>query len=85
MEHRVAQLLTRYLENSGNTELERHGPVTADTNLVSDFTMDSFQVMEFLMEIEESFDVMIDMNSLSNTHTVGELAAIVKNMVEEQG
>jgi len=51
--------------------------ITGETNLVSDFTMDSFQVMEFMMELEEAFDVMIDMNSLSNTHTVHDLAVIV--------
>jgi acyl carrier protein len=77
IETRIAGLLENYLESSGHPELEAHGEVTAATNLVSDFTMDSFQVMEFLMEIEESFDIMIDMNSLSNTHTVGDLAKVV--------
>ena len=57
--------------------MEKHGEITPDTNLVSDFTLDSFQVMEFMMELEESFDIMIDMNSLSNAHTVRDLAIIV--------
>jgi acyl carrier protein len=38
--------------------------------------------MEFMMEIEESFDVMIDVNSLSNSHTVSDLAQIVFNALE---
>ena len=83
IETRVAQLLAGYLESTGHPELEAHGEITADTNLVSDFTMDSFQVMEFLMEIEEGFDIMIDMNSLSNTHTVGDLAKIVRDQLGE--
>ena len=83
IEKRIAALLAEYLENSGNTELAAHGEITGATNLVSDFTMDSFQVMEFLMEIEESFDIMIDMNSLSNTHTVSDLAKIVQETMEE--
>ena len=45
--------------------------------------MDSFQVMEFLMELEESFDIMIDMNSLSNAHTVGDLAKVVSELLDE--
>jgi acyl carrier protein len=45
--------------------------------------MDSFQVMEFLMELEESFDIMIDVNSLSNAHTVKDLAKVVSDLLEE--
>jgi acyl carrier protein len=74
--------LASYLESSGHPELEAHGEITGATNLVSDFTMDSFQVMEFLMELEESFDIMIDMNSLSNTHTVGDLARVVTELLD---
>jgi acyl carrier protein len=83
IETRIASLLASYLESSGHSELEAHGEITGATNLVADFTMDSFQVMEFLMEIEESFDIMIDMNSLSNTHTVSDLAKIVRETMEE--
>ncbi|MDH3924360.1 MAG: acyl carrier protein [Xanthomonadales bacterium] len=77
IEQRIKLLLASYLESSNHPELEAHGEITGETNLVSDFTMDSFQVMEFMMELEEAFDVMIDMNSLSNTHTVHDLAVIV--------
>ncbi len=78
IESRIKRLLASYLESSNHPELEAHGEITGDTNLVSDFTLDSFQVMEFMMELEESFDIMIDMNSLSNTHTVRDLAVIVE-------
>jgi acyl carrier protein len=77
IERRICELLASYLEASNHPELEAHGEITGDTNIVSDFTLDSFQVMEFMMELEESFDVMIDMNSLSNSHTVRDLARIV--------
>jgi acyl carrier protein len=80
IEKRIAALLAEYLENSGNTELAAHGEITGATNLVSDFTMDSFQVMEFLMEIEETYDIMIDVSRLSNTHTVSDLATIVSEL-----
>jgi acyl carrier protein len=80
IEKRIAALLAEYLENSGNTELAAHGEITGATNLVSDFTMDSFQVMEFLMELEESYDIMIDVSRLSNIHTVSDLATIVSEL-----
>lgn len=78
IENRIKSLLASYLESSNHPELEAHGEITGDTNLVSDFTLDSFQVMEFMMELEESFDIMIDMNALSNTHTVRDLASVVE-------
>ena len=83
IEKRIAELLTTYLETGGHPELAAQGPVTAETNLVSDFTLDSFQVMEFLMEVEEAFDIMIDMNSLSDTHTVRDLAARVREQLQD--
>jgi acyl carrier protein len=79
IERRICEILATYLETSNQAELEAHGEITGDTNLVSDFTLDSFQVMEFMMELEESFDIMIDVNSLSNSHTVRDLAGIVNN------
>ena len=82
IENRIERLLASYLESSGHPELEKHGAITGASNLVSDFTLDSFQVMEFLMEMEETFDIMIDMNSLSNTHTVNELARVVDRLLE---
>ncbi len=82
IENKIIGLLASYLESSGHPELEKHGEITGATNLVSDFTLDSFQVMEFLMELEESFDIMIDMNNLSNTHTVNELAKVVDSLLD---
>ena len=83
IERRICELLASYLETSNHPELEAHGEITGETNLVSDFTMDSFQVMEFIMELEESFDIMIDVNSLSNSHTVRDLAGIVEEEIGE--
>jgi len=83
IEKKIGALLDSYLKSSGHPELAAHGEITGATNLVSDFTMDSFQVMEFLMELEESFDIMIDMNSLSNAHTVSDLAKVVTELLDE--
>ena len=83
IENQIKKLLASYLASSGHPELEKHGEISGGTNLVSDFTMDSFQIMEFLMELEESFDIMIDMNSLSNAHTVNDLANVVSSQLSE--
>lgn len=82
IENKIKELLASYLESSGHPELEKHGEISGATNLVSDFTLDSFQVMEFVMEMEECFDIMIDVSSLANAHTVNELANVVDRLLE---
>ena len=83
IENKIKVQLGSYLESSGHPELEAHGEITGSTNLVSDFTLDSFQVMEFLMVLEETFDNMIDVNNLSNAHTVNDLAKVVQGLLDE--
>lgn len=76
-EEQVRALLVSYLEPAWAAEPQNRIEVTGATNLTSDLTLDSFQVMEFLMEIEDTLDVAIDMKSLSDVHTVADLAAVV--------
>jgi acyl carrier protein len=77
IEEQVRALLVSYLEPAWAAEPQNRFEITGATNLSSDLTLDSFQVMEFLMEIEDSLDVAIDMKSLSEVHTVADLAAVV--------
>lgn len=77
IESRVRELLVRYLEPRWAEEPGSHVEITGATSLTSDLTLDSFQVMEFLMEIEDELDVAIDMNLLADVHTVSDLAAVV--------
>ena len=77
IEDQVRSILVRYLEPRWAADPQSRIEVSGATNLTSDLTLDSFQIMEFLMEIEDSLDVAIDMNSLSDVHTVSDLAAVV--------
>ena len=81
IEEQVRSLLVRYLEPHWAAEPENRIEVTRLTNLTSDLTLDSFQIMEFLMEIEDALDVAVDMNKLSDVHTVADLAAVVARQV----
>jgi len=45
--------------------------------MVTELQLDSFQVMEYMLEVEDHFDVAIDLESLSDTHTITDLAAVV--------
>jgi acyl carrier protein len=82
IEERLCALLVRYLEPRWAAEPRSRIEVNGTTNLTSDLTLDSFQVMEFLMEIEDELDVAIDMNSLSEVHTVSDLARVVARQLD---
>jgi acyl carrier protein len=56
-------------------------PVTGDTDLVADLGLDSLQVMELLMELEDAFDISIPVNVMADVRTVGELAAAVQGLL----
>jgi acyl carrier protein len=77
MTSRVRDLLVRYLEPRWAEDPASRIEITGATSLTSDLTLDSFQVMEFLLEIEDELDVAIDMNRLADVHTVSDLAAVV--------
>lgn len=56
----------------------KHAPeLSGDTDLVADLDLESVQVMEFVVEVEDHYDIAIDLESLSNVHTISELAAVV--------
>lgn len=57
----------------------------ATTDFVSSLGLESIQVMSFVMEVEEHFDIAIDLDSLSGVRTLRELAAVVDKAVARKG
>jgi len=82
VEEQVCALLEHYLEPRWAAEPKSRIEISGGTNLTSDLTLDSFQIMEFLMEVEDEFEIAIDMNKLSDVHTVSDLAAVVSGQLE---
>lgn len=74
---KLAEILTEYLKNNWVNSPASKRTITATTDMVADLQLDSFQVMEFMLEVEDHFDIAIDLESLSNTQTINELAAVV--------
>ncbi len=70
--------ITRILAGS----LEDPPELTGETDLVADLDLESVQVMEFVVEVEDHYDIAIDLESLSNVHTIAELAAVVARSLE---
>ncbi len=56
--------------------------LNAETDIPAELNIDSVGVLDFIMEVEDHFDIEIPMNVVSETRTVGDLAryvAIQKN------
>ena len=73
----LAGMLAEYLENNWVDSPVAGKPVNADTNMVTGLQLDSFQVMEFMLEVEDRFDVAIDLESLADMQTIRDLAKVV--------
>ena len=49
-------------------------PITRQTVIYNDLSIDSLAVMDIIMELEDRFDVFIPINTVAEIHTVEELA-----------
>jgi acyl carrier protein len=52
-------------------------PITGDTVIAKDLTIDSLAVMDMVMELEDHFDISIPMNVMAEIQTVDQLADTV--------
>jgi acyl carrier protein len=57
--------------NSGTKTL------TPNTDISADLNIDSVAVMDFVMEVEDHFDIEIPLNVVSETRSIGDLASVV--------
>ncbi len=54
------------------------GEVAPDTDLLGELALASAQVMEFIMEVEDHFDIVIEQERLAEVRTIGHLAEAVR-------
>ena len=83
MGEKLAEILTTYLKNNWADSPSSQRTITAATNMVTELQLDSFQVMEFMLEVEDHFDIAIDLDSLSNIHTINDLAGVVTSAQQD--
>ncbi len=55
--------------------------VHSDTLLASDLGIDSAQLMEVLLEVEDAFDISIPLNVLPNVYTVNDLCSELQKLL----
>ena len=61
--------------NTASVELQRGTDISADLNI------DSVSVMDFVMEVEDRYDIDIPLNILSEIRTLDELTGVVERRV----
>ena len=54
--------------------------ITNDTRIVADLEIDSVDVFDLIMEVEDAYDISISMELISTTHPVGELVNVVDDL-----
>ncbi len=67
---KLKELLQKF--NSNNIEL------TETTDISTDLNIDSVAVMDFIMEVEDAYDIDIPLNVLSDTRTMSDLVKVVQ-------
>lgn len=55
--------------------------LTAATDLVDDLALESIQVMDFIADVEDHFDILIEVDRLASIRTLGELSRLVEEEV----
>jgi acyl carrier protein len=68
--------------------LQQHNPrnihLRQETKITSELNIDSVEVMDLVMEIEQRFDIDIPISMLSDVETIGDLAEIVATRVRDR-
>lgn len=54
--------------------------LSPETNLVGDLGLESIQVIEYLCEVEDHFDLAIDEATLADVQTIADLAGVIKKL-----
>jgi acyl carrier protein len=57
--------------------------LTPDTDIPTDLNIDSVAVMDFVMEVEDHYDIEIPLNVVAETRTIAELAAVVESRMQK--
>jgi acyl carrier protein len=68
--------------------LQQHNPrnisLRPETKITSELNIDSVEVMDLVMEIEQTFDIDIPISMLSDVETIGDLASVVATRVRDR-
>jgi acyl carrier protein len=58
--------------------------VAPDTDLISDLALESVQIMEFIVEVEDHYDIAISLEALAEIRNLDQLARLVITALDAQ-
>ncbi|MBI1391527.1 MAG: hypothetical protein GC152_02185 [Alphaproteobacteria bacterium] len=58
--------------------------LTRDTDLVADLEIDSVAVLDIVMDVEDTYDISIPVNVISETRTIGQLVDAIHVTKKDQ-
>ena len=73
-------MVVEKLYNLIQKEFDIH-EINKDMNIQKDFNVDSISLLEFIMDIEEEFDIEIEDEDLESLETVGDLVSYIEKLV----
>ncbi len=74
----ILERLIGHLSQLSKSEVE----INADTDLVGTLGLDSVAVLNLLLDLEDEFDVSVQINALADITTAGELAKLIHTLSE---
>ncbi|TDJ60630.1 MAG: acyl carrier protein [Proteobacteria bacterium] len=77
----ILATLCKVLQRHANADMV----VVEDTLLASDLGIDSAQLMEVLLDVEDEFDISIPLNVLPNVYTVKDLNVELEKLLRASG
>ena len=57
--------------------------LSVNTDIPAELNIDSVGVLDFIMDVEDKFDIEIPMNVVAETHTIGDLVRVVQKRVNK--
>jgi len=71
------------IRNAVETALPQIGGIDFDAALTSDVGLDSVQVMDLVMEIEDELDLSVPVEVLAEVQTLNQLAQRLRTMIKD--
>jgi acyl carrier protein len=57
--------------------------LVAETDIPAELNIDSVGVLDFIMDVEDKFDIEIPMNVVAETRTIGDLVQVVSKRIKK--
>jgi acyl carrier protein len=58
-------------------------PISGGTRIARDLGLDSVAIMDFVMELEERFDILIPLDQIADVETIRDLTKAVEALVRD--